>query len=207
MTTLKQYVRFSSLGLVVLLLAPALAVAQPQSSMTFGVKAGVNSSTLKSDQSDADLKQLLGLVGGIFVGQNISDSLALQVEGLFSQRGAKQTVGSFDETIRLTYFDVPVLLRFGSTTRDGAHFHAFTGPQASFNLRAEVKDESTGTTIDLKDEVKSFALGWTVGAGVESGSLGLDARYTLGLTNLDASSTDDKVKDRTFAVMLSYRLK
>lgn len=207
MTTLKQHVRFSSLALVVFLLAPALAAAQTYESTTFGVKVGVNSSTLTSDYADADLKQLLGLVGGIFVGRPISDSIGLQVEGLFSQRGAKQTVGSFDETIRLTYFDVPVLLRLGSSSSDGARFHAFSGPQASFNLSAEVKDETTGMTTDLKDEVKSFALGWIFGVGVESGSLGLDARYTLGLTNLDASSTDDKVKDRTFAVMLSYRLK
>lgn len=35
----------------------------------------------------------------------------------------------------------------------------FTGPQASFNIKAEA--EAFGETMDLEDEVEKFDLGWT----------------------------------------------
>ncbi len=199
--------RLYSLALAALVLVPAVAAAQTAPLTTFGVKAGVNFATLSTDDSGADLSQKVGLVAGVFLGRSINDRLGMRVEGLMSQRGAKQLVGSLDTRVNLTYFDLPVLAVFGNTTTDGTHFHAFTGPQASFLVSAKAKEESSGFEIDLKDEVKGVDFGWTLGVGVERGRGSLDARYTLGLTNADNSASDASIKNRTFAVMVGYRLK
>ncbi len=187
-------------------MVPTMAAAQMTPSTTFGVKAGVNVATLSTD-TDSELSQKIGLVGGVFAGRTINERLSMRVEGLFSQRGAKEQVGSVDTSVNLTYFDLPLLAVFGNTTTDGTHFHAFTGPQVSFRLSANVKEDASDFTVDLKDETKGVDFGWTLGAGVERDRLSFDVRYTLGLTNADNSASDASIKNRTFAVMVGYRLK
>lgn len=186
-------------------LLPALTWAQTP--VTFGVKAGVNASTLSvEDNSGLSTSTIWGAVGGVFVGKNLNDKLSLQVEGLFSQRGAKDTTNPSDVKIRLTYFDVPVLVRLGSTTTSATHFHVFTGPQLSLKLKAEGIDDVFGTE-DLDEEVEAMDVGWTLGAGVERNRLSLDARYTFGLKNISVAVSDGTIKNRTFTILVGYRLK
>ena len=192
-----------ALGAAIML--PSVAAAQTLYPTTFGLKAGVNSSTLSSDDERLDVGSRWGAVAGAFVGKNISENLGIQLEGLFSQRGANDKTNRSDNAIRLTYLDVPLTARFGSTTANNMHFHAFTGPQLGIKLSAKYKDDFSGTEMDLDDEVKSWDFGWTVGAGVEMNRISLDARYTLGLTNIDNSDSDSSLKNRTFTVLLGYR--
>ena len=194
-----------ALGAAIML--PSMAAAQSVYPTTFGLKAGVNSSTLSTDDDLLDVGSRWGAVAGAFVGKNITDNLGIQLEGLFSQRGANDKTSGVDNSLRLTYLDVPLTARFGSTSANNMHFHAFTGPQLGIKLSAKAKDDFLGTEIDLDDEVKSWDFGWTVGAGVEMNRVSLDARYTLGLTNIDNSDTDSSLKNRTFTVLLGYRFR
>ena len=202
MSTNYRLIRLYSLAVAALVLVPVVATAQTAPVTTFGVKAGVNFATLSTDEPDVELSQKIGLVGGAFLGRSVNDRLALRVEGLFSQRGAKQTIGSVENNVSLTYFDLPLLAVFGNTTTEETRFNVFTGPQASFLVNA--KDDLGGFD---NDEVKGVDFGWTLGVGVERGRGSLDARYTLGLTNADNSASDASIKNRTFAVMVGYRLK
>ena len=194
-----------ALGAAIML--PSMAAAQSVYPTTFGLKAGVNSSTLSTDDDLLDVGSRWGAVAGAFVGKNITDNLGIQLEGLFSQRGANDKTSGVDNSLRLTYLDVPLTARFGSTSANNMHFHAFTGPQLGIKLSAKAKDDFLGTEIDLDDEVKSWDFGWTVAAGVEMNRVSLDARYTLGLTNIDNSDTDSSLKNRTFTVLLGYRFR
>jgi len=194
-------VRVLSLAIALMVVLPAAAKAQ-MSPVSAGIKGGINSATLSSDEDD-DLKRLLGGVGGVFIGRDISPNFGLQLEGLFSMRGAGFKDVD-DAKINLQYIDVPVLARVGSPSNNGPRFFAFTGPQASLKIKSEI--ELFGVTESLDDEVKSFDFGWVVGAGVDMQRFTLDARYTLGLMNIDDTG-DDTVKNRTFSVMLGYRFR
>lgn len=194
-----------ALGAAIIL--PSVAAAQTVYPTTFGVKAGVNSSTLSTDDDAVDVSSRWGAVAGLFAGRNISENVGIQLEGLFSQRGAKDNTSGSDTTLRLTYLDVPLTARFGSTSTNNVHFHAFTGPQLGIKLSAKAKDDLLGVEIDLDDDVKSWDFGWTIGAGVEMNRLSLDARYTMGLTDIDDSDTDASTKNRTFTVLLGYRFR
>jgi len=194
-------VRVLSLAIALMVVLPAAAKAQ-MSPVSAGIKGGINSATLSSDEDD-DLKRLLGGVGGVFIGRDISPNFGLQLEGLFSMRGAGFKDVD-DAKINLQYIDVPVLARVGSPSNNGPRFFAFTGPQASLKVKSEI--ELFGVTESLDDEVKSFDFGWVVGAGVDMQRFTLDARYTLGLMNIDDTG-DDTVKNRTFSVMLGYRFR
>jgi outer membrane immunogenic protein len=198
--------RVITLALGAAIMLPSVAAAQTAYPATFGLKAGVNSSTLSSDDDLLDVGSLWGAVAGAFIGKNMSDNLSLQLEGLFSQRGAKDNTFGDDAKIRLTYLDVPLTARFGSTTANNVHFHAFTGPQLGIKLSSKYTDDAD-SDVDLDDSVKSWDFGWTVGAGVEMNRVSLDARYTLGLTNIDESDSGSSLKNRTFTVLLGYRFR
>jgi hypothetical protein len=82
-------------------------------------------------------------------------------------------------------------------------FNVFTGPQVSFNLKAE--EEFAGVTTDRDEDVKSTDFGWVLGAGLEKGRITADARYTLGLSNIAEGGND--VKNKAFSVMIGVKLK
>lgn len=202
--TIRSRVMLLALG--VLVLTPIASTAQSPS-VTFGLKGGVNSATVDvSDDSDYGMRW--GAVGGLFLGGRITDSVGLQVEGLFSQHGATVKTPGSDVKIRVTYINVPVLLRFGSTTTDATHFHVFTGPQVGFKVNAEATSKAADLTVDLDDDVENVDFGWTAGVGVERNRVSLDVRYTLGLKNVASdSAADDTAKNRTFTALVGIRLK
>jgi len=198
------------LRLIPVLLAAAIlfpvAAAAQSSSTTFGFKVGVNSSTLSlKDSPIPAVSSIWGAVGGAFFGTNMTENLGLQLEALVGQRGAKEDASPSVGTIRTNYLDVPLTARFGSTNTNGMHFHVFTGPQFGYLLQAKVIDEPLDVTRDIKDDLKSWDLGWTLGAGVEMNRLSLDARYTLGLTSITKFESDGELKNRTFTFLLGYR--
>lgn len=194
-----------ALGVAVLVTIPVNASAQSTSDVVVGAKAGLNSATVKV-KGDSDPDRLWGGVGGLFLRGQVNDSLGLQIEGLFSQRGAKFDDGFDKGQVRLTYIDVPLLVKLGGKASGGARFYVFTGPQASYRLNAEATDDATDITVDLKDDIEDLDFGWTAGLGVDANRLTLDARYTHGLKNI-STDKDDDVKNRTFTVMIGVRLR
>jgi opacity protein-like surface antigen len=189
-------------GAIVTLL-PAVAAAQTP--VTVGVKGGVNIAKISfdDDEDNEDVKSLVGAVAGLFVGKQFNDTFGLRAEGLFSQKGFKDAESGDDAKFKLTYVDVPLLLTLGPSSSTDTRFNVFTGPQVSFNLKAE--EEFAGVTTDRDEDVKSTDFGWVLGAGLEKGRITADARYTLGLSNIAEGGND--VKNKAFSVMIGVKLK
>lgn len=196
-------VRILTLALAVVVMVPAVAKAQ-MSPVSFGVKAGLNSASLSTDADEGDeLDRRTGLLAGLFAGRQVNKNFGLQLEGLYSMRGAKFQEDEGEASINLNFIDVPLLARLGSESSSGIKYFVLTGPQVGFKVKGEVEFE--GVTVDLEDDVKSTDFGWVFGAGLDSGRFTVDARFTLGLSDLD--TTEDSAKNRTFAVTVGYRIK
>ena len=75
----------------------------------------------------------------------------------------------------------------------------------AYLLDAKVATEGTDTTsnVDVSSNFEDFDLAAVFGAGVSVGSLSLEARYTFGLTNVDATGVASaaETKHRVFALM------
>lgn len=183
-------------------LAAAQSTATPASSLSIGVKGGVALGTIETDD-ELDLEHRRGITAGLSLMKALSSSLGLGAEVLWTQRGTRE-VGT-GVTMELDYLDVPLLVRVGSSSTNTTRFHVFTGPQAGLRLRARL--EGGPTARDLKNEIRPFELAWTAGVGVEMRGWTLDARYTLGLTNVDDSSAFDEFTNRTISMMIGYRLR
>ncbi|MDR6240859.1 hypothetical protein HNQ88_003935 [Aureibacter tunicatorum] len=170
--------------------------------VSFGVKAGANFSNAKteadSESATGDVKA--GLVLGVFSRMMLTDAFAIQPEILYSQEGYKDGKNA---KMNLSYVNIPVMAKV--FLAEGFNLQA--GPQLGIlaGKKAKIGDER----VDI-DDMKSinFSLNFGAGYDFEQG-LSIEARYCLGLTNVDDSELaeflDMTTKTRSFQLTLGYR--
>jgi len=186
---------------VVALLALALLVPAAAGAMTIekGIKAGVNLADFRGEFADiADTRTRLGFVGGPFVAFGFAPDLAMQVEALYSMKGAKTTsqrtdqdgnvLGTFDTFVDLSYLEVPVLLRGTLLRHAPVQPMYYLGPTFGFSLGGKVRSSASGLPTQDLEHLKAvdFGLALGVGAGFELGGQKVRAefRYSPGLSDI-----------------------
>jgi hypothetical protein len=192
-------------------LMPSLAAAQSsQTTMStypvnLGIIGGATMSNISTDD-DVDLASVWGAQIGVFGDRRFNDNMGGRIEILVSQRGGRNDVS--DNNLRLTYLDVPLLLKFGNMTTNDTHFHVFGGVTPGFLLKSDTSNGG-GLTTDIGTDAKSVDLGAVIGAAVEQGAWALDARYTFGLVNVNDHplGPSSEYKNRSLSINVSYRLK
>ncbi|MCT2563795.1 porin family protein [Chryseobacterium herbae] len=206
------------LGLAVTASSLAFAQQTPKSSsnpVTFGVKGGMNVSSLSKDEGLDDQKSKIGFNAGVFANIPVAESFSIQPEVLYSQYGAKAdyTVlgNKFSSSTKLDYIAVPVMFQYNLIP----NLFVEAGPEFGFLVSAKnkIKNESNGnssTSDNYKDDLKSFNFGIGLGAGYYfTDNFGITARYVAGLTDVakDRPNGSDAVKNNTFQVGLAYKFK
>ena len=189
---------------------PALVSAQAPP-MTFGVKAGFNISNINVDFDDGNVSGdgRAGGVFGFFGAHDFNPRAGIQVEGLFTQKGAEfdfeDDLGFDDDaSFKLSYVEFPVLARvnFPAST---ATVRLLAGPTFAFNVKESVK--VGGVELD-GDEVplKAFEMGFALGGAVQIRKIVIDGRYTWGLTDInDGDDTDEPtVKNGAFSLTFGW---
>lgn len=171
----------------VLLLLPSIVPAQDQLEMEKGLMVGINFSNFKGDDSDS-LETKTGVAGGGFVRFNVSPSVAIQPELLYSMKGAEFSELGVNFRLKLTYLEIPVLLRFTIPTEGNVAPALFAGPSVAFNISSKISADSAGISADVDiDNARSVDFGLVLGGAVTVGSgnakFFIEGRYNLGLTN------------------------
>lgn len=211
----------------ILLIALTNANAQTQ----FGVRAGLNQSSLKGDavKSFEDLVSMTdgyittsgktGFHAGVFAEVPLGGSISLQPGIYYSQKGyqLKGTIAAdkldflnATATAKLQshYIDVPVYLKANL----GSGFHIYAGPQISYLVKnnVEVQAGALGFNVfnrdfDVTDQFKSLDVAVSGGVGYDfANGLTINAGYDHGLSRVDKN---DNLKsfNRNLKVGLSYR--
>jgi hypothetical protein len=164
---------------------------------SFGVKAGINASSVKvEDGEDYDGKVGIHLGGLAHI--HITQHFAFQPELVYSIQGGKD---GDDLKLKLNYINIPLLAQY--MTLDGFRFQ--TGPQIGFLVSA--KSKAGDVEYDIKDDLESVDISWVFGASYlfpGANGIGVDVRYNLGLTNI---SEDDnfEARNRVFQLGLFYQ--
>lgn len=188
---------------VLLVFAIVATAVTAQAQVSFGVKAGLNGYNFSGpDADDADYKTKIGFNVGALVGIPVSDQFSVQPELLFSAEGSKISEGDDRINFNLNYLNIPVLLKFNSTSG----FYAEAGPQVGFLMSAKADSKIGGVSDeeDIKDSFKGTNFSLAIGAGYKLGNgLGIGARYNLGLSSV-ADDSDVNVKLGGFQFGLSY---
>lgn len=156
-----------------------------------GLKGGLNFSSIDGIE---DNSSRTGFHFGAYGRVNLTKSLGIQGEALYSIQGSKATIGNVKETIDANYLNVPILLRISPLPI--LNFHV--GPQFGILL-----SESEIAADTFKGSDVSLA----VGAGIDL-PLGLNfaLRYVKGLSDISDVGGTDSFKNNTFQVSVGFDL-
>jgi hypothetical protein len=189
-----------------------LAMAPLKAQLTVGGFLDLNIAGLnvKPGGSGEDYSSFLGFGLGGIVTYELMNGLAIQGEPMIVQKGGKIT--EFDETftIKLLYFDIPVLLRYNIAVNSETVLpYVILGPNLGFRTSAKVKLPD-GSTDDASDEFSGIDLGLGVGAGVEVPHDNLiffgETRYVFGLNDINMESGESKVMNRGLQIILGVKV-
>ncbi|MDL2278146.1 PorT family protein [Parabacteroides sp. OttesenSCG-928-G07] len=191
---MKRVVSVLIVALVALIAIPA------QAQLRFGVKGGVNISTISFSKDIIDADNTTGFHLGPMIEANIPLlGMGFDLALLYSQKG----MGVGDNSYHTDYIDIPLNLKwkFGLPIIKG---YLAAGPYASFRVGGEKKWDHLMNQF----KAKSFGAGLNFGAGVEIIShLQVGLNYELGLTNnfsakpITSSSVEEKTgKNRGWSI-------
>ena len=176
------------------LLVGAIALFGAMNAQTFGLKAGMNVSSV----SESDTKSKIGFYAGALMNAPIATNFSIQPEVLYNSKGFK--FDGADVTANLDYISVPVMFQYNVVPQ----FYLEAGPEFSFLVSAKAK--GGGETADIKDSFKGFDMGIGLGAGYYfTPNIGLTARYVAGFTDIIKDNPDSSVKNGVFQIGLAYK--
>lgn len=170
-------------------------------SPSFGIKGGVNFSTVTGDDFDSPDMRTSFHVGAL-AEFPLADMFSLQVEGLYSSQGFKTDldINNEDVEFQIDYINVPVLAKIYATK--GLSFEV--GPQFSFKVNEEIDIDPEDNPGDFEtDQVKDFDFGVAGGLTFQS-EMGLFAtgRYTYGMSDI---IEDADVHNSVIQISLGYK--
>jgi len=178
--------------------------AQPK--IGAGVKGGVNFATQVTTGTGegVGVKSLIGFNAGVYGNIFILDFLAVQPELLVSSRGSDWDDPYYNVKDKLTYIDLPLLVKFQPVKYVNIH----AGPQFGMLLSAKQEDDDSGDISDIKDWYNAMDIGIVLGAEANLPfKVNLTVRYVIGLV----SATNDVEyiepwRNNFLQVSLGYRI-
>ena len=192
-----------------------LGLGAPATGQTIAAKAGLTSSNITESPTipGDELQRNTAAMAGVAFTSPARGRLALQIEGLFSQKGNRlvNDQAGIDSRLTIDYLEIPVLVRFDVASAPSTSLRVHTGPAFGFKLRR--KETGFGVPLPEDDQIKITGadVGIAFGAEIEHKRLTAGARYTLGLSNIFDDDPVlygvDKLTNRVFSVYGGWLLK
>lgn len=153
--------------------------------VTLQPKVGVNVACL-TDEDDSEAR--VGFTGGVELGYQVTNKLALTGALMYSQQGAKADYDELTGTMKLDYINIPIL----ANIYVAKGFALKAGIQPAFNVNKKIT--VGGISMDIEDayeqgtgqrvKIKSFDFSIPIGLSYEINGLIFDARYNLGISKI-----------------------
>jgi hypothetical protein len=160
-----------------ILFALGLSSAKAQSSdPEFGIKAGVNFSTLKTGlNAVTDKSGKIGFNAGVFA--RVGKDLFFQPELNYVTFSDKYRFNSNSYEAKFRQLNLPLMVGYKLINTADLNFRVSAGPDLYYSLKKPVAPGGF--------KYKDFTAGGVINAGVDIGSLTFDARYSLGLSKFN----------------------
>ncbi len=165
-----------------------ISYAQECTGARFGVKGGINFSTLKANDSE-DNNIRTGFNIGLFSKMPLNSIIAIQPELYYTTKGSEVTYNNtfVDGTasFNVNYIELPVLLVINITK----NFNLHAGPYVAVLISGKTKNESNVNLFNFEDNINvddfnRVDAGLAAGIGIDFKVLSLGARYNYGLTKV-----------------------
>ena len=180
-------------------------------SFAFGIKGGVNYSSLKTKNDLTDENSIMGYQAGIFsrigaAGIYFQPELYLGSKGneFIRIEDNNGTDISANGKVKFTTLDLPLLLG----TKIGPNklnLRFMAGPVVSFIIDENTTFATAYQGVSDFGNYKKQTLGLQAGTGVDLGNLTLDLRYEAGLSNVSQSEKYSQ-KQNLFHLSLGIKL-
>jgi Outer membrane protein beta-barrel domain len=157
-----------------------------------------------------------GLIIGGFVDVPVNNLFSVTIEGLYNQKGATGTFSAegitIDSSVKVDYFEIPILAKFPINTMSNVRPFVYGGIAPAFRTGGKFRSEVTGAfedveeDNDLDDDLESMDVSFVFGGGVQFGRIGIEARYNLGLMEINKPNDEEvgSIKTRQFAILASF---
>jgi opacity protein-like surface antigen len=192
----------------------AFGFANAQSAK-FGVKGGLNLSTIGGDTDGYDFQSKAGFNLGGFIALKLSDKITVQPEVLYSMQGtaAKNVVANVggtnytaDVNFNLSYINVPLMLKYYAAEKFNLEF----GPQIGFLTAAKTVTKMGGieSKVDAKQFFEKVDFGLNLGAGYDfTDHVSAGVRYNFGVSNIGKNQAGDnsKIENKVFSLSIGYK--
>lgn len=180
-----------------------LSVLPASAQVGFGIKGGVNLTTLDVKDPQLSYNSRTGYHAGLFL-RGKFDKIGIQPELLlFTQKGDIESsiFGTAEETF--TYLSIPVMFKFYPV----AGFNIQVGPQFGFLMDGE-REYNTflgSGREDITEHYKKSDVSVSVGGGYDFDfGLGLDVRYNIGVKDINNAANGEEARSRIFLVSLGW---
>ena len=207
-----------STTLLFLFISCCLSGSFAQQRFSAGPRIGLNMSNYWGNADNMSFKP--GITAGAFLMYSSLNHFGISADVLYSQRGTKFDDGrTYRFTQHVNYLEIPVVARYFLTLSGNFRPNVFIGPSLGIKLNAKrtngenligstqvINADNTGDfhNLDL-GATGGFQLNW--GAGPRQRFL-LDARYTLGLSNVQALpnlwGANNNLNNSVITVTLGY---
>jgi hypothetical protein len=174
------------------------------------VKTGTNFAKFKGAQLNGfKCVKTTRAAAGISVGFHITRNSAVIELGMFySGKGAKltDTASGASSNLMIDYLEIPLLIKWEFASNEKINPSVFAGAYFAKKLKATneaAEDNVEPVEIDLEG-IKGEDFGITFGGGLQLGRIILEARYSLGLTNVITDMEDSKNSVLTFMVGFEF---
>lgn len=163
----------------------------------FGLKAGLNASTLKVKNQDIyDYKA--GLHVGGLAHIHVTRQFAVQPELLYSNQGGK--LQNSEVKHHVNYVTVPVMGQY----MFGDGFRLQAGPQVGFLVGAKRQDQDDNK-FNIKENYEAVDFSLAAGLSfVSSSGFGADFRWLFGLTNINDVPPRNPIKNNLGQIGVFY---
>lgn len=169
----------------------------------FGLKGGLNLSSWSNNNDSRSYPNRTGFHAGLFSQIHMGPNIAVQPEVVYSSQGTKYfDDGNREHNLQMNYLNIPVMVQ----AKVGGGFYAQAGPQVGVLLNTKDRVNDVETDFFLKEDFKKTDVALGFGLGYAGASpFGIDARYNLGLTNINADRSNN-IKNNALQIGLTYRL-
>jgi hypothetical protein len=182
-------------AIIILLVCAGATAAVAQASVSLGIKGGLNFANVDTSTPGAAYNSRTGYHAGAFVNVKLT-KLAIVPELIYSVQGSDVSSATSPGALELSYVNIPILVKFYLI--GGLNLQA--GPQFGFLTSA------TQAGADVKSLVKGSDQSIALGAGFDIKNFVIDARYNLGLSEINDAAGSSAAKNQVFQLSVGFKI-
>lgn len=165
----------------------------------YGLRLGLNVSSLSSDIVDLDLDSRTGLALGAVYGMQLSNSTPIWLElgAYYSEKGGQSDRMGETVKCRLSYLEVPIVVKYSFDVLDDLYVQPFLGGYLALGVGGQTKEYVSRQSYSSYNQVNRPDGGLRVGCGMEYQMLYAEIGFDFGLANISKSDFES-VHTRNF---------